>query len=190
MCRKRAGGLCLAIVALVNLQMVAVVVPKRGLGVSKGLLAINRGYTHCGRIVDPDQSDRADILDMDTSNHLRSLEERLLDPAVRRDSEQVSALLADDFVEVGSSGRTFDKAQVLESLRNELPLEEALIRNFVAKPLCSTVFLVTYRTTRRDASGVHRSHSWRCSIWVKRDGRWQLQFHQGTSIPVQRGEER
>ena len=124
-------------------------------------------------------------LDMDASNHFRSLEERLLDPAVRRDSEQVSALLADDFVEFGSSGRTFDKTQVLECLRNELPPEEALIRNFVAKPLCSTVFLVTYRATRRDPSGVHRSHSWRCSIWVKGDGRWQLLFHQGTSIPVQ-----
>jgi hypothetical protein len=122
---------------------------------------------------------------MDTSNHLRSLEKRLLDSAVRRDSEQISTLLADDFVEFGSSGRTFDKAQVLEYLRDELPQEEALIRNFVAKPLCSTVFLVTYRATRRDASRAHRSDSWRCSIWVKRDGRWQLQFHQGTSIPIQ-----
>jgi hypothetical protein len=119
------------------------------------------------------------------SNHIRRLEERLLDPAVRRDSEQVSTLLADDFVEFGSSGRNFDKAQVLEYLRDELPQEGAPIRDFAAKPLCSTVFLVTYRATRRDASGVYRSDSWRCSIWVKRDGRWQLQFHQGTSIPIQ-----
>jgi hypothetical protein len=118
------------------------------------------------------------------SNHIRSREERLLDPSVRRDSEQVSTLLADDFVEFGSSGRTFDKAQVLEYLRDELPQEEALIRNFVAKPLSSTVFLITYRATRGDL-GVHHSDSWQCSIWVKRDGRWQLQFHQGTSIPIQ-----
>jgi hypothetical protein len=124
-------------------------------------------------------------LDIDMSNHIRSLEERLLDPAVRKDSEQVSTLLADDFVEFGSSGRTFDKAQVLEYLRDELPQEKALIRNFVAKALSSKVFLITYRATRRDVSGVHHSDSWRCSIWVKRDGRWQLQFHQGTKIPIQ-----
>ena len=92
-------------------------------------------------------------------------------------------LLADDFVEFGSSGRTFDKAQVLECLRNEVPQEETLISNFVAEPLCSTVFLVTYRATRKDASGVNRSHSWRCSIWLKGDVGWQLRFHQGTSIP-------
>jgi hypothetical protein len=96
------------------------------------------------------------------ANHIRSLEERLLDPAVRRDPEQLSTLLEDDFVEFGGSGRTFDKSQVLEYLRDELPQEEALIRNFVAKPLSSTVFLVTYRATRRDAPGVHRSDSWRC----------------------------
>jgi len=121
---------------------------------------------------------------MDMSTHLRSLEERLLDPAVRKDSQQVSKLLAEDFVEFGSSGRAFNKTQVLECLRNEAPLEETIIGDFMAKPLCSTVFLVTYRATRRDAAGVHRGHSWRCSIWVKRDGGWQLRFHQGTSIPT------
>jgi hypothetical protein len=121
---------------------------------------------------------------MDIPDELRNLEERLLDPAVRKDSKQVATLLADDFVEFGSSGRRFDKAQILECLRNEVPLEESRLSTFLAKPLCLTVFLVTYRATVADASGTSRRQSWRCSIWIKRDGRWQLQFHQGTNIPL------
>src|SRR5258708_2127340 len=108
---------------------------------------------------------------MDMSNHLRSLEKRLLNPAVRKDLEHVSTLLADAFVEIGSSGRSFDKAKVLECLRNEIPRGKSLLSSFVAKPLGSTAFLVTYRARREDASGEQRNQSWRCSVWIKRDGR-------------------
>lgn len=37
------------------------------------------------------------------------LEDRLLQPEIRRSREEISMLLADDFVEFGVSGRTFDK---------------------------------------------------------------------------------
>ncbi len=90
---------------------------------------------------------------MDIPDELRNFEERLLDPAVRKDSKQVATLLADDFVEFGSSGRRFDKAQILECLRNEVPLEESRLRTFLAKPLCLTVFLVTYRATVQTRQG-------------------------------------
>ena len=62
---------------------------------------------------------------MNIADHIKSLEETLLDPAVRKNSEQVSNLLADDFLEFGSSGRTFDKAAILEDLRNEPPHQTA-----------------------------------------------------------------
>src|SRR5260221_14148640 len=96
---------------------------------------------------------------MDMSNHLRSLEKRLLNPAVRKDLEQVSTLLADDFVEIGSSGRSFDKAQVLECLRNEIPRGKSLLSSFVAKPLGSTAFLVTYRGRHENPPGGQRDQS-------------------------------
>jgi hypothetical protein len=47
------------------------------------------------------------------------LNKQLLDPKVRADAEAVASLLADDFVEIGSSGRTFDKTAIVEELRNE-----------------------------------------------------------------------
>jgi hypothetical protein len=120
---------------------------------------------------------------MNIADHLKSLEETLLDLAVRKNSEQVSALLADDFLEFGSSGRTFDKASILEDLRNEPLHQTAHLSDFVIRPLAPEVVLVTYRTTRQDSSGQIIHQAQRSSIWINRDGTWQITFHQGTPIP-------
>ena len=53
---------------------------------------------------------------------LRQLEERLLQPDVRKSVKDVMDLLADEFIEFGSSGRVFDKQQIINSLQNE-PIE-------------------------------------------------------------------
>ena len=47
---------------------------------------------------------------------LRRLEERLLQPEVRQSAEAVADLLADDFIEFGSSGQVFNKQQIIEGL--------------------------------------------------------------------------
>ena len=44
---------------------------------------------------------------------LQRLEEELLRPEVRRSPEKMAALLADDFLEFGRSGRIYDKANIL-----------------------------------------------------------------------------
>ena len=121
---------------------------------------------------------------MNIADHLKSLEETLLDPAVRKNSEQVSDLLADDFLEFGSSGRTFDKASILEDLRNEPPHQTARLSDFAIRPLAPEVILVTYRTTRLDSSGQIIHQTQRSSIWINRNGKWQITFHQGTPIPI------
>ncbi|WP_370676935.1 DUF4440 domain-containing protein [Pleomorphomonas sp. PLEO] len=46
----------------------------------------------------------------------RSLERTLHRPEVRRSPETVGALLADDFIEFGSSGTVYDKASIIEAL--------------------------------------------------------------------------
>lgn len=46
---------------------------------------------------------------------LKSLEEALLRPEVRRSRLEMDALLADDFMEYGRSGRVYDKAAILET---------------------------------------------------------------------------
>jgi len=120
---------------------------------------------------------------MQIADHLKSLEESLLDPTNRRNPEQVSTLLADDFLEFGSSGRTFNKAAILEEFRNEPPRRASLLSDFAIRSLAPDVMLVTYRTTRCDSSGQITHHVQRSSIWISRNGTWQITFHQGTPIP-------
>jgi hypothetical protein len=123
---------------------------------------------------------------MQIEDHLRQLEESLLDPTVRKNAELVSSLLADDFIEFGSSGKVFDKASIIEDLKNEPPRPASLLSDFAVRPLAPEAMLVNYRTTRRDPFHKPLSQAWRSSIWVQRDGRWQITFHQGTQIPPSR----
>jgi hypothetical protein len=115
---------------------------------------------------------------------LRRLEERLLDLAVRASGEEVAALLADDFVEFGGSGRVFGKQQIVEALRVESPVRRTLA-DFRARWLAPGVVLVTYRVSRHDADG-GAVPSLRSSVWERVEGRWRLVFHQGTPVRDER----
>jgi hypothetical protein len=111
---------------------------------------------------------------------LRRLEEQLMRPEVRRSPAEVGALLAEGFREFGSSGRSYDREQILEALLKESPRPEAhapAIEDFAARQLAPTVILVTYRSVR---TAPVASSTLRSSIWASIDGRWQMLFHQGT----------
>jgi hypothetical protein len=117
--------------------------------------------------------------DRSLEQHLRDLEERLLQPGVRKSAEEVAALLDDDFVEFGGSGRIFDRQQVVEALRAESPVRLSLT-DFKAVLLAPDVSLATYRAIRHGDSGEPPVHSLRSSIWKLIEGRWLMVFHQGT----------
>lgn len=82
------------------------------------------------------------------------------------------SLIADDFVEFGQSGRVWTAESIREAF-DVPPGEPAAIEGFEVAELADGVVLVTYQTTGQPP--VDRS-----SIWVRRDGRWQVRFHQGT----------
>ena len=109
---------------------------------------------------------------------IRPLEERLLQTSVQGSEQEISKLLADEFIECGSSGRIFDKKRIIESLQSE-GLVEIFLSDFEAKSLASGVILATYRAVKHESDG-RRSYSLRSSIWKLIDGRWQMIFHQGT----------
>lgn len=92
--------------------------------------------------------------------------------------ERIADLLADDFIEYGSSGRVFDKQQILAALREE-PQAELVFEDFRAKTSGRNAVLATYRIKAVFADNSTRS-SLRSSIWVRKSGRWQVVFHQGT----------
>jgi len=106
---------------------------------------------------------------------LQRWERALLEPQARK-SPLVERLLADDFVELGSSGRRFDRAQAVAALRAEIPVE-VTASDFEVRLLSSEIALVTYRARRHGAPPVDTLRS---SIWQVREGRWQMVFHQGT----------
>jgi hypothetical protein len=121
----------------------------------------------------------------DLTGALRALEESLLQPPVRSSTDQVTSLIADEFIEIGSSGRVYDKAQIVAALAEEPkqgPTAGPIASDFAIVLLAEGVALVTYQTDRRRPDGA-ATRSRRSSIWKQINGRWQMVFHQGTPVP-------
>jgi hypothetical protein len=106
-------------------------------------------------------------------DHLYTLEERLFHPDREADRTALIPLIAADFKEFCSSGRVFSRQQTIDLLLSSAT-RPATIHHFYVEQLAENVALATYRAT----TAVAISH--RSSIWVFRDNRWQLHFHQGT----------
>jgi hypothetical protein len=89
------------------------------------------------------------------NEHIRQLEEQLLQPEIRGSKAALVALLADDFVEFASDGAAYTKAQVIDALQREVPYVRSL-SDFHLVALGDEVALATYRSTRREEpSGQH-----------------------------------
>ncbi|MBE9524666.1 MAG: DUF4440 domain-containing protein [Chloroflexi bacterium] len=110
---------------------------------------------------------------------IRSLEQSLLTRETRSSSELLNQLLADDFLEFGSSGSVYDKQQIIDSLSVESEIE-IFMQDFDAKLLSPDLILATYRTINSTDSQLR--HTLRSSIWEFSAGRWQMVFHQGTPV--------
>lgn len=116
--------------------------------------------------------------DSPSKSIIQQFEKQLLQPGDRHSKETLDALLADEFLEFGSSGRAYDKQQILESLPNEIPVPRSLA-GFKTMTLAPSVILATYHSTYWEP-GAPPAYSRRCSIWKLINGRWQMIFHQGT----------
>ncbi|MFM9967089.1 MAG: DUF4440 domain-containing protein [Burkholderiales bacterium] len=113
----------------------------------------------------------------DLAIHLETLEKELLTREVRF-SGRAASFLDDEFVEFGSSGRVFNKTQIVASLT--LENDDGVVRtatNFKVVELGAGTALVTYRVLRHSVPPVA---SLRSSIWRFEKDRWQMIFHQGT----------
>ena len=105
-------------------------------------------------------------------NDLLKLELELSDQG----PERLSTLLAEDFREFGSSGRTYTRDEIIETLQTE-PRPQISIADFQVKILTEGIALVTYRAIKPEGASL------RSSLWVIREDRWQILFHQGTREP-------
>jgi hypothetical protein len=59
------------------------------------------------------------------------------------------------------------------------PTTDVTIGAFTTTPLGEHVILVTFLTAS-SSPGIATRHAWRSSLWVHRDSRWRLRFHQAT----------
>ena len=64
-------------------------------------------------------------------------------PEVRKSADELNKLLADEFIEFGSSGDVYNKKQIISNLETETELE-ITATNFELNQLASDVIVVKY----------------------------------------------
>lgn len=101
------------------------------------------------------------------------LEALLLDSSVRKSLEKLNQLIADDFIEFGSSGKIYTKQDVFAALLSESP-RQFIVKDFDVKELSENIVLATYKTEEKGKKCL------RSSIWKKADEDFRMIFHQGT----------
>lgn len=112
-----------------------------------------------------------------------ALETALHKKNIRNSPDAVAALLADDFMEFGSSGTIYTKATIMELLKGETVESRVIVENFQSHQLGPGVVLVTYIASKPVEVDGKTLRVLRSSIWQFRQNRWQMVFHQGTIMP-------
>jgi hypothetical protein len=115
-------------------------------------------------------NDIAYFFELETSLHKKQ---------IRNSAQAASALLADAFIEFGSSGRVFNKPSIVEMMRTETLDQQITVEDFAAQELAPDVVLVTYISKKGTVDQL-AVPTLRSSIWKRFDGKWQMVFHQGT----------
>lgn len=106
--------------------------------------------------------------------HILNLEKRLMS----YDFKELEELLAEEFMEFGSSGNAYNKKDQLATvsgvtMNKTIPFT---VTDFKIKFLGTDVILATYRTYYHP----NKKHALRSSIWKLNNDNWQMLFHQGT----------
>ncbi|RJS59154.1 DUF4440 domain-containing protein [Bacillus sp. PK3_68] len=108
--------------------------------------------------------------------HLRNLEESLLNSEVRSSPAKLREILSEDFFEFGSSGNVWRVKDGIDP--TGIGTVEMTLSNFKIHLLSDDSVLATYQIFNE----VKQQHTLRSSIWRLRDGKWQMFFHQGTPV--------
>src|SRR5437867_11844832 len=112
---------------------------------------------------------------------LFELEQRLAQVGSKLSADDASALIAEDFVEFGASGKIWSKAEIIAAMSQWTPIERT-VENFSVRELSASVCLVTYKVVRVTKEIQASPFSLRSSICRHPVGRWQITFNQGTNV--------
>ena len=105
----------------------------------------------------------------------------LLKSKVRKSSERIVELLADDFIEFTSSGNVafYEIGEVFQCKDDKTELNWE-IKDFNIKELSNECILAMYKVIKHDEIDESKKYSLRSSIWKCFGGQWKMIFHQGT----------
>lgn len=93
-------------------------------------------------------------------------------------------LTADDFWEVGASGRRYSREYVLDtvSARGAGAVQDRWeCSDFHCRRLAADLYLLTYTLLQQDVRRTRRA-----SLWQRRGTDWRILFHQGTLVQDER----
>lgn len=115
----------------------------------------------------------------DLNTQFLMLEEKLLWPEIRKSAKDLDALLEDAFIELGSSGNTYNKQAMMDILPT-LPAVKFTLTDLQARLLADGVVLTIYRAVKHGEQNEPAQYSLRSSVWIFEQGKWRIVFHQGT----------
>ncbi|MES2615114.1 MAG: DUF4440 domain-containing protein [Bdellovibrionota bacterium] len=121
---------------------------------------------------------------MSLEEYIKNLEQTLLEPSIRKSAIELNTLLADEFIEITSSGDILNKSQIIQALQNEQSVLYSL-QDFRITLLASNVVLANYLSARTEISRPDETiYALRSSIWKCVEEKWIIVFHQGTPCNV------
>jgi hypothetical protein len=120
------------------------------------------------------------LKDLQIKEYLISLEEKLLNPDIRKSDEELFQLLSDDYLEFGVSGNTYNKKDTIETLKRE-PSGQISVLDLKVNLLTPKIALITYTAVKKDNPNFEIV-SLRSSLWKKTGKDWQIVFHRGSHI--------
>lgn len=110
---------------------------------------------------------------------LERLEEGLWREEFRFDAKRMDEVIAEDFFEIGRSGRVYQRDDILAVPRGPIAARLPL-QDFRVRLLAPSVAQVTYNSAVT-YDGVYE-YGRRSSIWTRGPNGWLLRFHQGTPM--------
>ncbi|MBN1060214.1 UNVERIFIED_ORG: DUF4440 domain-containing protein [Clostridium botulinum] len=105
----------------------------------------------------------------------------LLKSEIRKSSEKINQILANDFIEFSSSGKEYyyKNGDVFQDEMDNTQFNWEIV-NFRIKELSSDCILSMYKLIKHNEIDENKKYSLRSSIWKYTNGKWKMFFHQGT----------
>lgn len=113
----------------------------------------------------------------DAAQQVAALERELQTAACRSTPDRLAVLLAEDFEEIGASGRRWTRKEILARLAEESDAPEIEVVDLRSDLLGADVALVRWESRRGERRAL------RTSLWRREVDGWRLRHHQGTLIP-------